>query len=223
MTSRRATAFKSPSCLLAQSMIQPTSWCATLAFNYGKILTINDHVSAVVRSCNYNIRQLRAVHSALSQDALRDAAYAVVLSRLDYCNSLYANAPVTQMRRLQMIINIAAHVVSGRRLFDPITDFIKRKLHWLPAIEHIQFNICTMVFKTFHNQSPNYFSKLRPSLDDVIYILHLNKLVPRHRTHFSERVFAVAGPTMWNLLPVEVRNAPTLMTFSHRLNPLTAK
>ena len=98
MTSRRATAFKTK--LLSD-------------------LTIDDQVSTVFRSCNYNIRQLRAVRSTLSRDALRDAVYTVVLSRLDYCNSLNANTQVTQMRRLQMIINIVVRVVSGCRPFNP--------------------------------------------------------------------------------------------------------
>ena len=130
VTSRRATAFKCPSFQIGQSVIQPTSSVRNLGVQLRSDLTINDQVNAVVRSCNYNIRQLRAVRSALSQEALRDAAYALVLSRLDYCNSLYGNALVTQMRKFQMIINMAARVVSGRRRFDPITDFVKRELHW---------------------------------------------------------------------------------------------
>ena len=63
-------------------------------------LTINDQVSAAVRSYNYNIKQLRAVRSAQPRDALRDATYALLLPRLDYCNTLYSNAPVTQIRLL---------------------------------------------------------------------------------------------------------------------------
>ena len=136
-------------------MIQPTSSMRNLG-----VQLRSDLVSAVVCSCNYNIRQVRAVRSALSRDALRDVAYALVLSRLDYCNSLYANATVTQMRRLQMIINMAASVVSGRRRFDPITDFIKRELHWLPVVERVQFKICTMVIKAVHNHSQSYISEL---------------------------------------------------------------
>ena len=118
VTSRQATAFRSSSFQIGQSVIQQTSTVHNLGVQLRLDLTINDLVSAVFRSCNYNIRQLRTVHSALSRDALRDAAYALVLSRLDYCNSLYVNAPMTQMRRLQMIINMAARVVSGRRRFD---------------------------------------------------------------------------------------------------------
>ena len=118
---------------------------------------------------------------------------------------------------------MAARVVSGRRRFDPVTDFIKCDLHWLPAIGRVQFKICTMVFKAVHNHSPSYISELIISSSTIARRRDLCSssqqvlLVPRHRTQFFERAFAVVGPTMWNLLPIEVRNAPTLMTFRHRL------
>ena len=56
-TSRRATAFKCPSFQIGQSVIQPTSSVRNLDVQLRSDLTINDQVSAVVRSCNYNIRQ----------------------------------------------------------------------------------------------------------------------------------------------------------------------
>ena len=127
------------------------------------------------------------------------------------------------MRRLQMIINMAPRVVSGRRRFDPITDFIKRELHWLPVIERVQFKICTMVFNAVNNHSPSYISELIISSSTIARRRDLRSssqqvlLVPRRRPHFSERAFGVAGPTMLNLFPIEVRNASTLMTFRHRL------
>ena len=56
-TSRRATAFKSPSFQIEQFVIQPTSSARNLGVQLWSDLTIHDQVSAVVRSCNYNIRQ----------------------------------------------------------------------------------------------------------------------------------------------------------------------
>ena len=43
-------------------------------------LLVTDQVSKVVRSCYYNIRQLRTILLSLTPDALRDAAYALILS-----------------------------------------------------------------------------------------------------------------------------------------------
>ena len=174
--------------------MQPTSSVRNLDVQLSSDLIINDQLSAVVRCCNCNIIQIRAVRSVLSQDALRDVAYCLALSRLDCCISLYANAPVTQMRWLQMIINMSGRVVSGRRRFDQITDFIKRELHWLPVIERVQFKICTRIFKAVHNHSSSYISELIISSStiaqryDLCFSSQQVILVPRHRTLFWKGV-----------------------------------
>ena len=80
-----------------------------------------------------------------------------------------------------------------------------------------------MVFKAVHNHLPSYISELIISSSTIAHRRDLRSssqqvlLVSRHRTHFSERAFAVAEQTMGNVLTVEVHNALTLMTFRHRL------
>ena len=118
-----------------------------------------------------------------------------------------------------MIINMAARVVSGRRPFDPITDFIKPIL------------ICYLLSNASNLRSAQWFSRTFTIIRQVsfqnlsfrLWPSHLCSssqqviLVPRHRIYFSERAIAVAGTTMWSLFPVEVRNASTLITFRHLL------
>jgi len=36
---------------------------------------------------------------------------------------------------------------------------------------------------------------------------------PRVRTCFGSRSFAVAAPTIWNTLPLDIRNSPSLCCF----------
>ena len=135
---RRTRLANYPSLLVGESVIDPSISVRNLGVQLRSDLMINDQISTVVRSCNYNIRQLRAIRSSLSRDALRDVAYTLVFSRLDYCNVLYANAPPTQMKRLQVLINMAARVVSGR----------------------VQFKIGIIVFKAINNILPVYISDL---------------------------------------------------------------
>ena len=123
-------------------------------------LSITDQVVKVVRSCYYNIRQLRTIRSALTPDAPRDAAYTLILSRLDYCDALYINCPTCELHRLQMLINTAARVVSGRSKFDPITDFVRNELHWLPVAQRVQFKVSTLVYKAIHGLASKYLSDM---------------------------------------------------------------
>ena len=113
----------------------------------------------VVRSCHYNIRQLRTIRSSLTLDPLHDVTYALILSRLDYCNALYLNTPWVLLR-LKMLINTAFRVVSRRSGFDHITDFFKDVLHWLPVTQAVQFMMCTLVYNATHVLAPTYLSDL---------------------------------------------------------------
>ena len=71
------------------SMMSPLNVVRDLGVQFRADLSVADLVSKVVHSCCYNIRQLRTMRSSLTRDHLRDAAYALILSRLDYCNALY--------------------------------------------------------------------------------------------------------------------------------------
>ena len=127
------------------------------------------------------------------------------------------------MKRVQVLINMAARVVSGRRRFDPITDFIRSELHWLPVLQRVHFQIGILVFKAVNNISPVYISDLITLSSTVTRRRDLRSssqqvlLVPRHRTQFVTRAFVVAEPITWNLFPINVRIATAIMTFRSRL------
>jgi len=55
---------------------------------------------------------------SLDSDSLATLVYAVVNSRIDYCNAVLAGAPTTVMHKLQRVLNAAARVVTGTRKFD---------------------------------------------------------------------------------------------------------
>ena len=93
-SARWAGIFDQPSLTNGHSTISLSNVVRDLKVQLRANISVADQVSKVVRSCCYNIRQLQTIRSSLTLDALRDAAYALILSRLDYCNALYLNAPV---------------------------------------------------------------------------------------------------------------------------------
>ena len=77
--SRQTRLANYPSLLVGEYVIDPSISVRNLGVQLRSDLMINDQISTVVRSCNYNIRQLRAIRSFLSRDALRDVAYRIYL------------------------------------------------------------------------------------------------------------------------------------------------
>ncbi len=68
------------------------------------------------------------------------AVYAFVLSRLDYCNSLYCGMSKSQIARLQLVQNAAARLLLKCCKHEHITPILT-SLHWLPVYQRIDFKI----------------------------------------------------------------------------------
>ena len=74
-------------------------------------LTLDNHVSAVARSCNYHARAIRHVRHLLTMDLAQTLARSLILSRIDYCNAVLHGAPSGTIQKLQRVQNNAARVV----------------------------------------------------------------------------------------------------------------
>ena len=86
----------------------------------------------------------------------------MVISYLDYANSLYSRLPSYQIQRIQ---NFAAKVVLSRRKSDSSTKSLK-DLHWLPIKARIDFKILTLVYKCLNERAPQYLIDLLTLTED---------------------------------------------------------
>ena len=78
---------------------------------------------------------------------------ALVLSRMDYCNSLLMGSAEYQIDRFQRIDNMACRVICRVRKFDSISYHLK-DLHWFHMSEHIIYKICILMFKSYRHITP---------------------------------------------------------------------
>ena len=93
-------------------------------FTLDKIISMNNHVSAVCKSVHYHISALRHIRSSISEDMAKMVVCAVVGSRLDYANSVLleplrktsANSKkhrISSPVSLPVLLNPAVHVLSS--------------------------------------------------------------------------------------------------------------
>ena len=94
------------------------------------------------------------------------------------------------------------------------------QLHWLPVMKRTEFKIATIVYKAKHSGLPLYLNdklvnkvltKLLRSSDQKLYE------IPRTSTKIGDRAFGIAAPTIWNSIPLSVRDSDSLLTFRKRL------
>ena len=74
---------------LASAHLHPALSVRNLGVIFDSSLNFKDHISSVVKSCNYHIRNLYAVKRFLGSDCLVTLVHSFIVSRVDYCNSLF--------------------------------------------------------------------------------------------------------------------------------------
>jgi len=112
---------------------------------------------------------------------------------------------------------------TGRR--EHITPVL-RELHWLPVRQRTDFKLAVLVYKAVHGQLPQYLAEdCQLSTDIGRRSLRsadvLTCATRRTGTRLGDRSFSVAGPYLWNSLPVTLRDRDiSLVQFKRFLKTL---
>ena len=69
--------------------------------------------------------QIRRIRHLLDQETLRSVVQALVLTRLFYFSSIWANTTAKNVKKLQLFQHFAARVISNTRKFDHITPILR--------------------------------------------------------------------------------------------------
>ena len=145
----------------------------------------------------------------------------LILSRLDYCNAVLHWAPASSIQKLQRVQNTAARVVlqvPRRSSAPPLLE----QLHWLPVRQRIDYKLAVLTYKTRSTFTPSYLSRHYYQSSGTCSpspLIHCTATVqaPFTRTHFADRAFRCAAPTVWNSLATDITNSCSLTVFKSKL------
>ena len=206
---------------LDESTIPTSKTVRNLGVFLDQTLSFKKQISSVCQSCYLELRRISSIRHLLSKDATKTLVCALVLSRLDYCNSLLAGCPKYLLNKLQKIQNYAARLIFRSPKSAHITPVL-HSLHWLPIERRINYKLSLLSYKFMNDSSPTYFNgilnsyspsrQLRSSTDT-----HLLK-IPSYRTKsYGHRTFSLQAASVWNGLPYSVRHSASLLSFKSSL------
>ena len=116
-----------------------------LGFYLNETLSMDAHIKYLCRILFCQLHRIGKIRSFLSTDAANKLAVSLILSRLDYCNSLLAGIPGNKLNKLLCIQNHAARLVLRKSRHASATALL-RTLHWLPVKARIQYKIACLCF-----------------------------------------------------------------------------
>ncbi|KAM9437695.1 uncharacterized protein ACWYII_015534 [Salvelinus alpinus] len=207
------------------SIVSSSQSAKNLGVILDNTLSFSTNIKAVARSCRFMLYNIRRVRPCLTQEAAQVLIQALVISRLDYCNSLLAGLPACAIKPLQLIQNAAARLVFNLPKFSHVTPLL-RSLHWLPVEARIRYKTMVLAYGAVRGTAPQYLQALiRPytqtralcsSTSGLLASLPLRKYSSRSA---QSKLFAALAPQWWNKLPHDARTAESITTFRRHLKP----
>lgn len=182
-------------------------------------LTNKAHINKLTSKCYYLLRRISRIRFNLGRDTVKIVVQALVISRLDYCNSLLLGTAKTELAKMQRILNMAGRVINRVQKFDSITHHLK-DLHWLKITERIEFKVIVIIFKCRHNLAPNYLCEMFVWLDKARTRTSQKCKIVMPRVNTSKGLkasFSYAGAKLWNDLPDNIRLCTELEVFKAKL------
>ena len=128
--------------------------------------------------------------------------------------------PQAEIKKLQAIQNCAARLVTRTKKYDHITPILKR-LHWLPVKWRLQYKVLLLTYKALNGKAPSYISELLTAYSPKEGLRSSEQkllAIPRTKLKtYGPRSFSVAAPSLWNSLPLSLRDPMSLDSFKVKL------
>ena len=177
------------------------------------------------RSAFLELRRIGLLRKYLTVDAAKTIVCSIVLSILDYCNSILSGLPKCLIQKHQRVQNTAARITLMMPRTEQTTLHL-RMLLWLPIPSRIGrsffYKIDTLCHTALTTAYPKYLSELlnvytlaRP----VRSSSHPNILnIAAARTKsYGQRALAYQGPINWSRVPGGIRTVEEKDTFKRHL------
>ena len=189
---------------------------------FDKSLSMKNHLKNVKASVIGNIINISRISKYLDRPSIMKLVHGLVLSKIDFCNSIFYDLPDCDLRSLQLLINSAVRLITGLPRFsrEHISPYLI-DLHILPIKARIEYKICLLTFKALRYGEPKYLADLlkkrenRSSLRSSSVKSLEEPLISR--LMLSNRCFSFCAPRLYNNLPIDIQNENGLDKFKQLL------
>jgi len=144
---------------------------------------------------------IRYLKRSASYRLRKRLAETLLLSKLNYCNSLFFDQSACKTDKLDRVLKRIASFVTSN--YCTKEDVIK--LRWLPTKQNCEFSVLKLAHKSIHKENfPNYLKGMRLN-QPTRSTRREEERLKLFQTSVSKKTFAGKGSRLMNELPQNVR------------------
>ena len=200
--------------------VVPVEHVRNLGYIMDKFLKNGLHINKLSSTCYCMLHDIAKVRSNMDKGMAQLIIQALVLSHMDYCNSLLAGTTPYQLNKLQCIQNMGCQVICNLKKNNHVTPLMKG-LHWLKIQQRILYKLCLLVYKCHNGLSPEYLADLLPSKTHLRTLRSStsNAIPPSHfkNSQCHRSSFCSADLMAWNSLLLAVKTSHPIDNFKSSL------
>ena len=171
------------------------------------------HLDNVLKSVSRNLYLLSQLRHVADTESLMMFFYAHILPHVNYASNIWDGCADQHMKKLNSLYRRAFKLINVQKEIP--TDQKISELGAISLEKQLLLNKAVLVYKVINGLSPNYLDHLcrKPTrrYDSV------NLIVPFARIDLYKTSFSFSGSLLWNSIPKDIRNKPSLPSFKKAL------
>ncbi len=130
ITGPKTCMYKLKHCLILDGCsVNSLSSIRNLGVLFDSNLSFETHVSSIIKSKFFHLEHIYKLRPMLSMSNAETLIHAFMTSRLDYCNAFLVGCSTHLIKKLQLVQNAAARVLTRTRRYDYIS-MVLSTLHY---------------------------------------------------------------------------------------------
>lgn len=198
-----------------------TDTAKNLGIIFDSNLSWGSHVNEISRKIHFSYRSLKRLQKFLPLETKILLAQTLLLPMLDYADVCFLDASEVLVNKLERLQNLCIRFIYGLRKYDHVSAY-RSKLNWLPIRKRRDAHILSSLYNfLFNSLSPPYmrerFQFLVPRDQPCRTAKSLLLKFPPHTSSRYGNSFTVHAARLWNSLPHDIRDSPSLSVFKKRV------
>ena len=174
-------------------------------------------VESILSKINSKLRFLYRKQKFLSKDIRRLLCNSLIQPHYDFaCCSWYPLLTQNFKKRLQISQNKCIRFCLNLNNRERIDEAKFIKINWLPVKERYEQCMCTLIYKFFNNNIPEYINDIFRVNIGKYNTRNPNMLKrPFYKTSNGQKAISYIGPKLWDAMPNHLKGKISISSFKH--------